>query len=97
MFWLGFLSEEDFVDESRTEGNVPEVIAAAASAAEEEGGPDPGGSRGVEPGEEEDAGKKTATRVKKTGSRRRTHVVTVEDGSLLCIDKGPKQNGRALS
>ena len=43
---LGFLSEEDFADESGTEGNVPEVAGAAACAAAAEDGPDPGGLRG---------------------------------------------------
>ena len=47
--------------------------------------------------EEEDPGKKTASRTKKTGSRRRTHLVTVKEGRLLHSDKGPKRNGRAPS
>ena len=96
----GFLSEEDFVEESGAEGSAPEGLKVAEAEAAECRGPGPEGPRGVESGEEEDAEKKTATRrkktatrMKKTGSRRRTHVVTVEEGRLLRVDKGPKQNG----
>ena len=53
--------------------------------------------RGTSTDEEEDPGEKTASRTKKTGSRRRTHLVTVKEGRLLHSDKGPKRNGRAPS
>ena len=89
----GFLSEEDFKDESRTGVCGPEVAGETGDAVKVEEGPDSGGSRGMEPEGDEDAGKKTATKMKKTGSRSRTHVAKVEGGRLLTLTRAPGKMG----
>ena len=57
----GFLSEEDFEDESGSKGSAPKVRAAAVGAVEEAFDLVLGGTRGREPGDEEEAKRTTAT------------------------------------